>query len=102
MSYNLIIDTDVGSDDAIAIALALQSDNAVIHAITTVFGNVSAEQSAINVATMLTLYGKVSDCILVAVPGCVYTHLSRSTFTPVAGYPLLPRNIQASCFRRHC
>jgi inosine-uridine nucleoside N-ribohydrolase len=98
MSYNLIIDTDVGSDDAIAIALALQSDNAVIHAITTVLGNVSAEQSAVNVATMLTLYGKVSNFISMMVPGRAYTHLSHSVLTLIVGGSLLPRSIQASCF----
>jgi len=58
-TYNLIIDTDVGSDDCLAIAMALEAKNAKVHAITTVFGNVSAEQSATNVATLISLYDQV-------------------------------------------
>lgn len=47
----------VGSDDASAIALVLSHpERAQVHAITTVFGNVSANQSAMNVYILLQLF----------------------------------------------
>ena len=58
--HNIIIDTDVGSDDALAIACALTEDPAVLKvcAITTLFGNMPNEQVATNVATILKVFGK--------------------------------------------
>ena len=41
MSRHLLIDTDPGIDDALAILLALNSPEASVEAITTVAGNVS-------------------------------------------------------------
>jgi len=50
----LIIDTDVGADDAVAILLALrrQSDVGVV-AVTSCFGNVSRDQATINASALL-------------------------------------------------
>jgi len=55
---NLIIDTDVGVDDALAIALALTEPSVHVHAITTVFGNVETQQVVRNAATITKLFGK--------------------------------------------
>jgi len=49
----VIIDTDCGSDDAVAIAMALNDPGVEILFFTTVCGNVSAEQEAIN--TLITI-----------------------------------------------
>lgn len=49
----LIIDTDCGSDDAIAIAMALKDPNFDIKAITAVSGNVEAKQAVQNTLTTL-------------------------------------------------
>ncbi|MBG0764398.1 MAG: nucleoside hydrolase, partial [Tissierellales bacterium] len=40
----LIIDTDTGSDDAVAIIMALKDNNVKVEAVTTVFGNVPLKQ----------------------------------------------------------
>ncbi|MEQ9861941.1 nucleoside hydrolase [Pectobacterium cacticida] len=48
MSMPLIIDTDPGIDDAIALMVALSDKNLDVRLITTVSGNVSAHQGAIN------------------------------------------------------
>ncbi len=49
----LIIDTDCGSDDAVAIAMALNDENHEIIMITTVAGNVPVNQATVNVLTTL-------------------------------------------------
>ena len=49
----LIIDTDCGSDDAMAIAMALNDDNYEIIMFTTVSGNVRMEQATLNTLTTL-------------------------------------------------
>ena len=49
----LIIDTDCGSDDAMAIAMALNDPNYEILMFATVCGNVNAEQAAINTLTTI-------------------------------------------------
>ena len=49
----IIIDTDCGSDDAMAIAMALNDDNFEILMFSTVSGNVCVEQATIN--TLITL-----------------------------------------------
>jgi len=50
----VIIDTDGGVDDAMAILIALQQTDVI--AITTVFGNVELEQATENVQTILDLF----------------------------------------------
>ena len=49
----LIIDTDCGSDDAVAIAMALNDDNYEVIMITTVAGNVPLKQATENTLTTL-------------------------------------------------
>jgi len=44
----LIIDTDTGSDDAVAIIMALKDNNVKVEAVTTVFGNVPLKQATKN------------------------------------------------------
>jgi purine nucleosidase/pyrimidine-specific ribonucleoside hydrolase len=52
----VIIDTDAGVDDALALILALQSPELCVDAITTVSGNVHVDQATQNVLTVLGLF----------------------------------------------
>ncbi|MET0235328.1 MAG: nucleoside hydrolase [Kibdelosporangium sp.] len=54
----LIIDTDPGIDDAIAIALAVASDEVEVLALTTVAGNIGIEKTTRNALNLLALYGR--------------------------------------------
>ncbi len=54
----IILDTDPGIDDALALFLALASPEVTLEAITTVQGNVSVEQTTYNALTLLTLAGR--------------------------------------------
>ena len=54
----LIIDTDPGIDDAFAVALAAASPEIDLLAVTTVFGNVSLEQTSRNALRLLELCGR--------------------------------------------
>lgn len=54
----LVIDTDVGSDDALALLLALSNSSWNILAITSVHGNVSVEQATENALRILQFCGK--------------------------------------------
>lgn len=53
----IIIDTDCGSDDAMAIAAALNDEHFEIVLITTVSGNVRVEQATFNVLTTIKMAG---------------------------------------------
>lgn len=53
----IIIDTDGGIDDALAILLAMASPDAMVEAITTVHGNVPVEQATANVFEILHVAG---------------------------------------------
>jgi len=55
---NVIIDTDPGTDDAIALMLAMNSPELNIKAITVVPGNVTAEQGLDNALRMVSLAGR--------------------------------------------
>lgn len=55
MQRPLLIDTDAGVDDALAIILALRSPELHVHAITTVAGNVEVEKCTANVNLLLEL-----------------------------------------------
>lgn len=50
---DIIIDTDPGVDDAVAIALAFLSPEIKIHAITLTYGNTTLENTARNLVTIL-------------------------------------------------
>lgn len=54
----LIIDTDPGIDDAIALAIALHSKKVDVELITTVAGNVGIEYVTTNVLKLLNFWGK--------------------------------------------
>jgi inosine-uridine nucleoside N-ribohydrolase len=56
MSRRVIIDTDPGVDDALALILALQSPELCVEAITTVSGNVDVELATQNALTVLGLF----------------------------------------------
>lgn len=53
----LILDVDMGIDDALALAYALASPEVELVGVTTVFGNVSRDRSAANCLAMLELLG---------------------------------------------
>jgi len=53
-----IIDTDTGSDDAIALIMALNDPNCEVCAITTVMGNVSIEMATRNARIAMEIAGK--------------------------------------------
>ncbi|MGI5888189.1 MAG: nucleoside hydrolase [Oscillospiraceae bacterium] len=55
--HKLIVDTDCGSDDAMAIAMALNDPNWEIMFFSTVCGNVNARQAAVNTLTTLEKTG---------------------------------------------
>lgn len=57
LKKKLIIDTDCGSDDAMAIAMALNDDAYEIVLITSVAGNVPMEQATVNVLTTIEYAG---------------------------------------------
>lgn len=57
MATNLVIDTDTGSDDAVALMLAVAEPSADIEAVTTVAGNVPLELATRNALYTLELMG---------------------------------------------
>ena len=58
MSHKIILDTDPGIDDALALFLALASPEVQLEAVTTVSGNVSVEHTTRNALTLLELAGR--------------------------------------------
>ncbi|GIP40208.1 ribonucleoside hydrolase RihC [Paenibacillus sp. J31TS4] len=54
----IIIDTDPGIDDAVALAIALFSDELEVRLITTVAGNVSLDKVTMNALRLLKFFGK--------------------------------------------
>lgn len=63
----IIIDTDPGQDDAVAILLALASPELQVEAIMTVAGNVSLAQTTKNACALLELAGR-EDVPVLPVP----------------------------------
>ncbi|MFN8530624.1 MAG: nucleoside hydrolase [Anaerolineae bacterium] len=55
---HFLIDTDTGSDDAVALVMALRSPNVQVEAITTVAGNVPLEMATQNALYTVELCGK--------------------------------------------
>ncbi|NMI00706.1 nucleoside hydrolase [Pseudonocardia acidicola] len=58
MPIPLIIDTDPGVDDTVALVLALQSPEADVRAVTVSFGNVGIEKTFANARRVLALAGR--------------------------------------------
>jgi len=54
----IIIDTDTGSDDAVAMIMALKDESVKVEAITTVCGNVPLEQATKNALATVEIVGK--------------------------------------------
>ncbi|MHA6617074.1 nucleoside hydrolase [Pseudonocardia sp. DLS-67] len=54
----MVIDTDPGVDDAVAIMLALASPEVELKAVTTVFGNVALDLTTANAGRLLALYDR--------------------------------------------
>jgi inosine-uridine nucleoside N-ribohydrolase len=60
MSKRILIDTDPGIDDSLAILLALASPEVKVEGITTIHGNCSVDQATVNALSILEL-AKVGD-----------------------------------------
>ena len=73
----IIIDTDCGSDDAMAIAMALNEPSVEILMFSTVHGNVSVEQAAINTLTTIEKAGSYRPPVYI---GCGEPLLRKSAF----------------------
>lgn len=73
----IIIDTDCGSDDAMAIAMALNDERYEILFFTTVSGNVDAYQAAANTLTTIEKAGSYEPPVYI---GCVNTLLKKLEF----------------------
>lgn len=58
MTQRIIIDTDPGIDDAMAILFAFRSPELSVEGLTTIFGNVSVERGALNALTLCQLAGQ--------------------------------------------
>jgi len=58
MTHKIIIDTDPGIDDAMAILFAFGAAEIEVLGLTTVFGNVSAERATLNALTLTQWEGK--------------------------------------------
>jgi len=58
LMYRIILDTDPGIDDALALFFALASPEIQVEAITTVSGNVSVDRTTRNALTLLELTGR--------------------------------------------
>ena len=58
MSERIIIDTDPGVDDALAILMALGAPELEVEAITTVFGNVDVASTTRNALIILEVAGR--------------------------------------------
>ena len=67
MDLHLVIDTDTGSDDAVALMLAVADENAVLEAVTTVAGNVPLDLATRNALYTLELMGVSTVPVY---PGC--------------------------------
>ena len=61
MKHKVIIDTDPGIDDAMAIAYAIAHPDIDLIALTTIFGNVSASEATDNALALLDCFGHECD-----------------------------------------
>ena len=58
MTHKIIIDTDPGIDDAMAIFFAFQSPEIDVLGLTTVYGNIPVSMSARNALTLCDIAGR--------------------------------------------
>ena len=64
MVHKVIIDTDPGIDDAMAIAYAIAHPDIALLGLTAIFGNVRADEAAANAAALLDLWQSEADIAL--------------------------------------
>lgn len=74
-NHNLIIDTDAGVDDAVALLAALSAPGVDLPAVTAVFGNVDVDQAFRNVGLVMQVAGRTAP-------------LYRGAGRPLLGAPL--------------
>ncbi len=79
--YHILLDTDPGIDDALALLVALASPEIRLEAITTVSGNIPVDQATRNVLALLQLAGHTS------IP------VARGCHRPLAGAPTYATHI---------
>ena len=100
----LVIDTDPGVDDAVAILLALASPEIDVVALTTVAGNVSLEKTTLNARRLLELAGR-HDVIVASSAAHVAKDVAQALAT-VTGSATLSGTSRTfgcpSCTRRSC
>ena len=97
----LILDLDMGVDDAMALAYAIASPEVELVGITTCFGNVRVEQSAHNCLAVLDLLGRPEVPVYL---GADRPIKATEPYTPPASTTLIPvRTALAgqACPRRH-
>src|SRR5581483_6968516 len=75
--HRIILDTDPGIDDALALFLALASPEVQLEAITTVNGNVNVDLTTHNALALLTLAGRTD---IPVARGCAYPLLTQPVF----------------------
>lgn len=80
----IILDTDPGIDDALALFLALASPEVELEAVTTVSGNVDVEQTTRNALTLLTLAGRTD------IP------VARGSSQPLVRQPIVADHVHGS------
>src|SRR6266566_9849773 len=73
--HRIILDTDPGIDDALALFLALASPEVQLEAITTVSGNVNVDLTTHNALALLTLAERTD---IPVARGCAYPLLNQS------------------------
>ena len=83
--HKVIIDTDTGSDDAVAVIMCLRDPSVEVLALTTVSGNVPMEQATLNCLMSVELAG-------LAVPPPVYKGADR----PLVRQPVHARNVHGN------
>jgi inosine-uridine nucleoside N-ribohydrolase len=75
--HRIILDTDPGIDDALALFLALASPEVQLEAITTVSGNVNVDLTTHNALALLTLAGRTD---IPVARGCAYPLVTQPVF----------------------
>lgn len=77
----MILDTDLGIDDAMALAYALGSPNIDLIGVTLTFGNVSTETSGRNTLDILSLLNREDIPVYT---GALHSYSDKTTFLPAA------------------
>src|SRR5438132_6677065 len=78
--FRVIIDTDPGVDDALALLLAMRSSELKIEAITPVAGNVPLELTLPNALRMVEIAGRTDIPVAPGAKAPVMRHLGRAAY----------------------